>query len=313
MTNYLSMKQSVRGLVFISLVGLLYWSTTPVEARYNASPFHRTLPQGISYIREDRIGSIRLASQAYSMPIYRINGGQVKLVKVTNRYSRRTEYWPVPSQAVGARGSDGNLAVIDAKNNKLYELWQPHWTNGRIVTGGMKSYPLNGSGISDSNRQVVSASGFAVTSGMILREDFLSGGRLDPNRPIHHALTMALPHQLLARNAFTGLAIHGDAASDNTGDIPLGRLYALPKSLQVDHLKVHPLTKAIARAIRDYGVYVNDRAGTSRYRGKDVGSIKIEPGLTNKLYGVNSDSLINTVRDEMAQIIAAHGLYQVSR
>lgn len=306
-------------LLSTSLKSPAYAYTTPKPVYGSglfsgSSIFREHIPSGARYIPDSQLGSIRIAAQAYSVPIYRLTSA-VPLVTVRNQYSNRVEKWPIPKGISPSSGSDRTLAVIDELNKQVYELWNAHWTGEGWVAGGMQVYPLAGSGISNSNKQTVSASGFALTAGMITREDFTNPqtGKLDVNRSINHALFIAVPHEALRRDDFVGPAIRGESHLDNTGTIPLGRHYALPRNLDVNSLKVHPFTKAIVQALRDYGAFVSDRAGTSIYQNKPVASFKIESGITEGLFGQSSDQLIATVRNEMYQVIQKYGLYQISK
>jgi hypothetical protein len=191
----------------------------------------------------------------------------------------------------------------------MYEMWDARREGGGFSAGAMKSYKVGGDG--RGGNQSTSASGFAVSAGMVVREDFMSNGKLNPNKPIPHALAIAIPHELLQKGAFTGPATRGDNASDNTGNVKTGTRFALPRDANIDSMNVHPLTKALARAARDYGVFVVDRAGSNNYKGKQVGTVKIEPGVTEAMWGKSSDALMPQVREELYQIFQKYGMYRV--
>src|SRR4029079_10460922 len=52
-----------------------------------------------------------------------------------------------------------------------------------------------------------------------------------------------------------------DSPSGYSGTIPMGQLFTIPKSVNVDALGLSPSARAIAKAIQDYGAYVTDRTG----------------------------------------------------
>jgi hypothetical protein len=278
----------------------------------SSGPFSQKAPDGKNGV-ESRIGTIQPLTAAYNIPIYRVQGTSVPKVTITNTYSGRTVSWPIPKNAQPATGSDHTLAVIDQQKHIVYMMWNARWEGDHIKAGGMQEFPLSGTGIGPKNQRV-SASGFAGLAGMIIREDFTDPktGKLSSALPIRHALTMAIPHELLKRNGFIAPAVNGDNASDNTGDIPIGTRYTFPKNADIEHMQLHPLTKSIARAIRDYGVYVNDRTGTSPYQGKHIGKIRIEQGLTDAVFGKSHDAMIATIRSEMATVIQKYGLQRVN-
>ena len=294
-------------------------TTTPTvgERLYgDQSPFNQIIPASATYTRDDRIGSFRQVYEEWSMPIYRLGANENPAsVQVVNTYSNRTHNWPIPTYAQPATADDHHLGVIDPKNNLIYEFWDAQWQGtSRINAGGMKDFPLNGDGISNPTNHRVTASGFAVTAGMVVREDFTvpSTGQLNSNLSIDHALTMAIPYQLLKRGAFIPPAVGGESLSDAVGDIPLGERYALPRNLDVDSLNVHPMTKALLRAARDYGIFVNDRNASAQYRNKYVGTIRFEPGLTQDLFGTSSDDLVDVIQSQVFDVINQHGLYRVT-
>jgi hypothetical protein len=270
---------------------------------FNGSVFTRRIPDTATYTKEDRIGTLRPSLESYSMPIYRIKE-DVPLVKIINNYGGRTENWPIPSNAKTSTGEDRTLAVFDQAHQMIYEMWDAKWqSDGSIHAGGMKNFAMNGDGLSHPRNQRVTASGFAGVAGMIIREDGTS---------INHALNISIPHQLIKKDSYISPAINGESAGDNTGDIPLGTHLALPKSLNVDELNVHPFTKALARSLRDYGAYVSDRNNAGQYQGKYIATVKVEPGVTQTLYKSSNDALNPTIQKQMYDIFQKYGLYRVN-
>ncbi|PWT71328.1 MAG: hypothetical protein C5B59_18300 [Bacteroidetes bacterium] len=277
------------------------------------APFNHQIPAGATYTVETRIGSFRQVYTDYSIPLYRIFPPLPALVTVTNTYSGRTAQWPIPTTAQPATGDDHHLGVISTSENELYEMWDAVWAGTtQINAGGMKDFPLNGTGISNPTYQKVTAAGFAVSAGAVLREDFTdpATGQLNPTLSINHALAAAIPNALIQNNGFVAPAVGGE--SGDTGDIPLGALYAIPKSVNVDALQIHPLSKALLRAARDYGIYINDSNAAAQYNNKDTATIRIEPGLTDSLFGQASDDLIPTVQQDIYTVVAQYGLYRVT-
>ncbi len=282
-----------------------------------ASPFNQPIPPDATYTPEDRIGSFRHGYEEWSMPIYRVSSDtSYPLVEVINTNSGRVEQWPIPPFAQPGPEQDAHLAVMYPDSNIIYEFWDAHWVDSDTINaGGMHDFPLDGSGISDPVYYRVTASGFAVSAGMLVREDFIdpTTGLFDATRPVQHALSMSLPFELVTTNAFVAPAVGGEPAGTAGAEgIPLGARFALPPSLDVDALSVHPLAKTILRAARDYGLYINDTNSAPLYEGLYAGSIRIEPGLVQEMFSIANNDLISIIQAEIYSVVQANGLYRIA-
>lgn len=270
------------------------------------------IPSNAVYTLEPRIGTFRQSWEEWSMPIYRIGASDnVPLVTIQNTYSGRTEHWPIPRSARPAPEADAHMGVMDLKNNVMYEFWEFAWSGDSIRAGGMKSFPLNGNGISNPTNQRVTAAGLAVTAGMVVREDFIdSNGKVNTNASINHALAMAIPIRITKPTGFVAPAV-GDEQK-GTGDIPMGARFALPRNANIDNLSVHPLTKIILRAAKDYGIYINDCNSAPDYKGKAIGTIRIEPGLTKEFWNVENNDFVSIIEREVFAVVEQYGLYRIT-
>ncbi len=283
------------------------------------SPFSRKIPTDAIYTKESRIGSVRGTYSDYTMPYVRNQAGQnVPLVKVTNIYTGTADYWPIPITAAPNTGEDAWLGVLDPDTSKFYEFWLFQWdtstTPATAKVGGNWGFPLGGIGISLPGH-TVSASGLAVSGGSVIKEDFTDPitGKIDTTRHIEHALEMGINFELIKINDFVAPATQGEDYPDNIGGIPLGAMFALPKNFDVESLNVHPLTKAIARAMRDYGVYASDRNGSGLFKKLYTGTIPYEASLTKDVFGIDNDVMLTQTQEEMYNIILqAGGLYRVT-
>ncbi len=273
----------------------------------SSNPFNQKIPSSASYSKDEKIGSVRPAQEDYSMPIYRISSKNVPLVKVVNDYGR-TENWPIPRSAQPNTGTDHRLAVVDTSKQVIYEMWDAEWRDDTTLhAGGMKDFPLNGDGLSHPANQRVNAAGWAASAGMFTLADFSTTSE------VSHALMISLPHALLKRDAFISPAIGGEAHGDNTGDIPLGTRFALPKNVDVDALQISPFTKILVRQLRDYGAFVSDRNNAAKYKGQYVATFQVEQGLPKKIYGISNNDLSQKVQTEMYEVIQKYGLYRISK
>jgi hypothetical protein len=326
-TNSMSNKlRAVALLSFFSLVvvtvKILTQNVPQVEASYTGtkffntnSPFNRRIPSSATYSPTGQIFSLRQASDMYTMPIYRIGSAAgYPIVTITNWYGRSIQ-WPVPAGAQPATGTDANMAVLDKSQNKILEMWNAHWQDSlHILAGQQKESPLDGNGINDPPNETISAAGFAVVAGMVVREDFYNPttNKLDNTLPIAHALSVSLPKELIRPDAYVAPAIKGENCSICTGTIPMGALFALSRNTPVNSLNVHPLTKKLALAARDYGMYVNNHNSAPLENNKGVATVKVEPGLVQSLYGQGNDELLTQVENEMAEIVKQYGVNRIS-
>jgi hypothetical protein len=302
-------------LAIITLVSLP--ASAPAEAAYALYPssaFLQPIPAGVNYVLEPRISTFRQGSEEYAAPVYRVAAGtSLPIVIVTNIYGR-VENWPIPTGAQPATGSDGHMVVVNYDSGFVYEFFQAHWSSGSTIeAGGMVAYPISANGISNPTNHRVTASGVANTNGMVMREDFDNGGGFDPNLPILHALSIHLPASMIAPGGFVSPAVGGESAgSDRTENrVPMGARFAVPAWVDVDSLAVHPFTKAILRAARDYGMFVTDASGAGNYNGGNIGRIEIEPGMIQAVFGVNGDALMAQVEYEVGTFVQQYGVHRI--
>lgn len=284
---------------------------------YPSSQLRTILPANATYVRENRIGTFRQGYQEWSMPIYRTPAdANIPLVTVTNTYSGRIERWPIPTYALPAPEADAHLGVLSMATNLFYESWATEWVNSsNIRAGGMVAYPLGGNGITPNPNHRTTASGISMANGQITREDFIdpATGDLNPNiLAIYHALNISLPANILSRT-YIAPAIGGEeAGSAGSNGIPMGAIFAIPASVDVDSLNVHPFTRLLLRAARDYGMYVTDGNGSPLYNGLSIATTRVEIGLVEELYGLDSNTFLFQVQEEIGAVIRQYGIYRVT-
>jgi hypothetical protein len=132
---------------------------------------------------------------------------------------------------------------------------------------------------------------------------------VDVNFGIDHALAIAL-HSRLCRNTFVPPAVKPELKCQ--GEIPMGALFALLPSADVERMEIHPFAKAVARALRQYGAYVNDGRLGDGYRGKEVAAFRVEPGLLQELFGQSNNALTRLMEKDMYNVIERYGIYRVT-
>ena len=311
------------GMIFI-LMGCSTIPAQPIPADVEArdyfcdnSPFNQEIPIGTSYILEEQIQSFRQNREEWSAPIYRVNENlNPPLVAIANDYSTRVENWSIPVDAIPATADDHHLIVLVPAEGMIYEMWNARWLDtSNIAAGGMKNFPIDGTGISDPPNQRVTAAGFSVLAGMLIREDFVDPetGLFDVTRPIEHALSMSLHFDIVGTDTFIPPAVGGESqglAAPN--GIPMGARFAIGSNMTDEALaELHPLSRAMALAARDYGIYVNDTNSSQMYEDGYVGNVRVEVGLPELLFNQTADALANRVRREIGDLINLYGFYHL--
>lgn len=195
------------------------------------------LLSGGTYINSNNGYSISVNIASTSDPT-----ATVSVSSPSNTFSHR-----MPTGATISAGSDGNLDVVVGQY--LYEYWQVT-KNSNTSYSANSGYKVDllGSGINTGIR----AASFSTLGGLIRATELT-------NLSITHAIVMAIP---------TSYAKHGyvwPAASEDwngstaySGTIPLGSLFSIPGTVNLNSLGLTNQGLALARALQDYGVYVGD-------------------------------------------------------
>ena len=87
-----------------------------------------------------------------------------------------------------------------------------------------------------------------------MRTAELQAGRID------HALAFAIPHTKLWKS-WSWPAQRSDGDTDSADAIPEGARFRLPADLDIDALRLPPVTAAIAKAVQRYGMVLRDKSG----------------------------------------------------
>jgi len=161
---------------------------------------------------------------------------------------------PIPSDAVAAAGSDGQLSVYSPQTDQLWEFWiakkvSGSWSAcwGGRIDGVSRSQGFFGGTFG------ASASGLALTGGTIGIEDVRSGS-------IQHALALHLPSTGVW-NEFSYPAQRSDGNDTSANRVPEGTRLRLDPRIDVDALNLTPIARMVARAAQTYGFVVTDKAG----------------------------------------------------
>jgi len=191
-------------------------------------------------------------SARWSVPVYEAAETD-PLYTITDRNST-TFTFRIPDNAVAAAGTDMHMSVTQPDRQINFEMFgaakntSGQWTAKYIVQGDLLS-----TGMTAGAR----ASGVSHLHGIIRAEEVA-------NLKIPHALALGIGNsQLQSGPVWPARNQDGDAATAYTGVIPMGSMFALPQTVNIDSLNLNPAGRALAWTLQNYGTYVLIRAGTT--------------------------------------------------
>ena len=193
----------------------------------------------------------------WSIPVFTAKPTDVLGTLVSVR-DNKTYTFRIPANATGAAGSggaaDGHATIIQPDGVTSFDTYKLVKVNETTWEAqSTRVTDLRGSGIGAGVR----AAGVPALAGLI-RAHELRQGRID------HALAVAVPNSVLRSGwVFPAKSQDANGTTAYYGQVPMGSLIALPRSVDVDALPLSPEGVALARALQNYGGYVVDRAGTA--------------------------------------------------
>jgi len=214
----------------------------------------------------------------FSIPVYEVDDSTPRYdvlqwdIPLENRgrlrwKKPRAQYWshgpgfgkdvPIPDEATPAPGTDMHLALVDRKNNTVWDMWAARKrADGRWESRTGMVYPLDGSGVwrtsdfpnveDDDSIHFHGpgrAAGVPIIAGLIMRDELLACD-------IRHKLAFATWHN--AFKEFVAPATWTDGFRD--GGIPEGAIMQLDPALDLDKFNLPPPALAIVRALQVYGM-----------------------------------------------------------
>lgn len=209
----------------------------------------------------------------YSTPVYTVPAGQRR---VPVELTRGQDYGaalgkvlaagvPIPDRAVPAAGGDAHLVVWQPATDTMWELWTARRENGRWRAGWggrMEKVSANPGYFRDpwGVHPGATASSLPLAGGLVTLRD-LARGRID------HALGMAIPSTRSA--VWSRPAQRTDGPARRTDAVPMGARFRLDPAVDVEALEGPPLTRMLARAAQEYGIYVRDTSPVVTLYGED--------------------------------------------
>jgi hypothetical protein len=226
----------------------------------------------------------------YSVPIVRVPADQPKVrVQLASKWSAPAlqaawEEVPIPPTAKPSHGTDATLVVWQPSTEKLWEFWRASRTESgwQAAWGGAIQNVSENRGAYDSEAWSgakpwwgSSASSLSIAGGLITLEDLERGS-------IDHALSIAIPN--VRAGVYSSPAQRTDGKSTSALSLPEGAHLRLDPALDLDKLKLPPLTLTIARAAQRYGIFVRDRAKVTHFFAEDPSSLATNPYLGKSGY-----------------------------
>jgi hypothetical protein len=206
----------------------------------------------------------------------------------------------IPTSAQPDSAGDASMAVIDPTRTKVAEFIGMRWTSStRIDADVAVINNLTDQGVYPSYHGARAYGGSAIAG--LIRKDELAAG------VIPHALAVAVDPSSLNRNAPGGNTFVWPANSSDggngsgygsDGNLYMGSLLTIPRSVNVDALGLSAQARAVAHALQDYGAYIVDRGGGNviyyAEPGSNVSTSGSELGrLTQYLRVVTNNSATN--------------------
>ena len=209
-------------------------------------------PRNVAMADCDESGQAWVNYDDYSHPV---NRADRKDPVVTMTDIDRGLSWKerIPVDARIAAGTDAHMHVITPDKKRVIE----HWVTRRLRNGDYTcryrvAVKLAGSGIDGGAR----AYGGSAIGGLIRSWEVREG-------LIQHPLAIALRVEQM-RLGPVWPASSDDDTPDYTGPIPMGSYFAIPPDVDLTDLGLQSrAARVVARACRDYGVYVVDSGGAS--------------------------------------------------
>jgi hypothetical protein len=155
------------------------------------------------------------------------------------------------------------MVVWQPATDTLWEFWQMRRTadGWHAVWGGRMSHVSSSPGYyRDNPGWSAGATGLSWLGGLI-RISELRAGHID------HALAIAIPRTRASWYAWPAMSTDGNV--DDPNAIPEGTHFRLDPNLDIDALRLPPVTRMIAKAAQRYGMVVRDRGGAIAFYGED--------------------------------------------
>jgi len=233
------------------------WNSRPVAPMLGTA----TIPTSLYYpaVQSGAYSSAAFEAKATDDPVV-VTGTSASGVwdpdSEVYRPSITIPHWP--TGVIPATGSDGHAEIVDVTSGVVHSFSQLKQVDGVWKATQYAWTPLNGRGMGDPSHyfQGARAAGVSTLGGLIRKSEANDGASM-----FKHALAMSLTFNGLSASptyVFPSTSSDTNAATANTGQIPMGSLMMLPASFDAQALATPELRK-VAETLKTYGAYVVDR------------------------------------------------------
>jgi hypothetical protein len=171
----------------------------------------------------------------------------LEAVRVGEKFSIR-----IPADTVTTGGTDKHVTIIQPNGYTAYDafkLEKVHSTLWRAQVVVVTDLRASGQG------EGVRAARVPAIAGLIRSHEVAA-------KRIPHALAVGIPTEMLKRGHVWPAVAQDSNASNYVGTVPMGSLFAIPASVDINALGLTAEGKALAKALQDYGAYVVDQSGS---------------------------------------------------
>lgn len=163
-----------------------------------------------------------------------------------------------PAGVVPATGSDGHAEVVDTVSGVVHSFFKLRQVGTGWQAAQYAWTSLGGRGMGDPAHyfQGARAAGVSTLGGLMRKHEVNDGDTM-----YRHALAMSLTYNGLSPSPtyqFPATSSDTNAATANSGQIPMGSLMMLPAGFDAQALATPELRK-VAETLKTYGAYVVDR------------------------------------------------------
>lgn len=168
--------------------------------------------------------------------------------------ANQTRYGHIPARTVPTAGDDRHVTVLQPDKRAFIDAFKwEGWTGARWEAQAASTLDLHGSGINQGHR----AARVPSIAGLIRRHELEEG-------LIPHALALAATDTVLKSGfVWPAHAQDGNHATAYSGTVPMGTLFAIPPSVDLNALGLSRDGLVLGEALQNYGAYLVDRAGTA--------------------------------------------------
>ncbi len=218
--------------------------------------------------------SATIDTTSYSVPIYTVPAGQPTVAVLLRSGSapalaRAWSAVPLPSGALPAVGTDGELVVWQPSSDRLWEFWQLANVGGQWQAswGGAIMNVSSSSGVYGPQAWPgahpawgASSCSLSIAGGLITLEDMQLG-------QINHALTLSIPN--VRAGVYASPAQRTDGTSSDLLALPEGARLRIDPRIDLARLHLPRVTLMIAKAAQRYGIVIGARGPNVGFYAQD--------------------------------------------